>query len=103
MSVEGMRDVVRLAELLKEEQTWIGRYHGHKGQAEVALREAEYWNDVLAKMGDDVEDFVRRKWERNLEKARARREYHLKQMETAERKLREIKAEIRKIIGGEEK
>jgi len=91
----------RLMELLAEEATWQGRLNGHRGQAEVSEREAEYWEERLEEGGDDVEDFIKQKWKRNLEKARARREYHLKQALEAKRRLREIRKEIDKIIGGD--
>ena len=94
--------IKRLMELLAEEATWQGRLNGHRGQAEVAEREVKYWEDRLKQTKDNVEEFIRRKWERNLEKARARREYHLKQVTEAKEKLREIREEIDKIIGGEE-
>jgi len=102
MSGEGEK-IKRLMELLAEEATWQGRFNGHRGQAEVAEREAEYWEEHLEEGGDDVEDFIKQKWERNLEKAKARAEYHRKQALEAKKKLREIRAEIDKIIGGEEK
>ncbi len=92
----------RLMELLAEEATWQGRLNGHRGQAEVAEREVQYWKDRLEQTKDDVEEFIRRKWKRNLEKAKARREYHLKQAITAKKELRKIREEIDKIIGGEE-
>ena len=94
--------IKRLMELLAEEATWQGRLNGHRGQAEVAEREAKYWEERLEESGDDVEDFIKRKWERNLEKARARREYHLKQAIEAKKRLREIREEIDKILCGEE-
>ena len=91
----------RLTELLAEEQTWTGRYHGHCGQARVAEREAEYWERRLEELGDDVEPFVSGKFKRNLRKARARAEYHKKQAEEAREKLERIRTEIKKIIGGD--
>jgi len=94
--------VRRLMELISEEQTWAGRYYGHSGQARQAEREIEYWEDVLAKMGEDVEDFVKRKWQRHLEKAKARKEYHLKMAVEAKVRLRQIREQINKLIGGEE-
>jgi len=103
MSVEGMRDVVRLAELLKEEQTWKGRYYGHSGQARVAKREAEYWEERLRELGDNIEPFIKARYERNLRKARARAEYHLKQAEEARERLDYIRAEIERIMEEEEK
>jgi len=102
MSEESGR-IKRLMELLAEEATWQGRLNGHRGQAEVADREAEYWEERLEESGDDVEEFIKRKWKRNLEKAKARAEYHRKQALEAKKRLREIRAEIDKIIGGEEK
>jgi len=102
MSGEGEK-IKRLMELLAEEATWQGRFNGHRGQAEVAEREAEYWEEHLQEGGDDVEDFIKRKWERNLEKAKARAEYHRKQALEAKKKLREIRAEIDKIISGDVK
>ena len=89
----------RLVELLKEEQTWMGRYYGHSGQARVAEREAEYWEKRLAELDNSVEEHIRRKWERNLQKARARKEYHLKQAVKAKLQLRKIREEIKKIMG----
>ena len=94
-------DIKRLMELLAEEATWQGRLNGHRGQAEVAEREAEYWEEHLEEGGDDVEEFIKQKWKRNLEKAKARAEYHRKQALEAKKRLREIRAEIDKIIDGE--
>jgi len=91
-------EVERLMELLAEEATWQGR--GHRGQAEVAEREVKYWEERLKQTKDDVEEFIKRKWKRNLEKARARVEYHKKQAIEAKKRLREIREEIDKIIGG---
>jgi len=93
--------IKRLMELLAEEATWQGRFNGHRGQAEVAEREVEYWEDRLKQTEDNVEEFIRRKWKQNLEKARARREYHLKQAIIAKKELRRIREEIDKIIGGD--
>jgi len=98
---EESEKIKRLMELLAEEATWQGRLNGHRGQAEVAEREVKYWEDRLKQTKGDVEGFIRRKWERNLEKARARREYHLKQAMEAKKRLREVRKEIDKIIGGE--
>ena len=75
--------IKRLVKLLKEEQTWMGRFNGHTGQARVARREAEYWEERLKELGDDIEPFIRARYERNLRKARAREEYHKKQAEEA--------------------
>jgi len=94
-------EVERLMELLAEEATWQGRLNGHRGQAEVAEREVKYWEDRLKQTKDNVEEFIRRKWKRNLEKARARAEYHRKQATEAKKRLREIRREIDKIIGGD--
>jgi len=93
--------IKRLMELLAEEATWQGRLNGHRGQAEVAEREAEYWKERLEEGGNDVEDFIKQKWKRNLEKAKARAEYHRKQVVEAKKRLREIREEIDKIIGGD--
>ena len=93
--------IKRLMELLAEEATWQGRLNGHRGQAEVAEREAEYWEEHLKEGGDDVEEFIKQKWKRNLEKAKARAEYHRKQAIEAKKRLRKIRAEIDKIIGGD--
>jgi len=93
--------IKRLMELLAEEATWQGRLNGHRGQAEVAEREVEYWEEQLEQTKDNVEEFIKQKWERNLEKAKARAEYHRKQALEAKKKLREIRAEIDKIIGGD--
>ena len=93
--------IKKLMELLAEEATWQGRLNGHRGQAEVAEREVEYWEEHLEEGGDDVEEFIKRKWERNLEKAKARAEYHRKQAIEAKKRLREIREEIDKIIGGD--
>jgi len=93
--------IKRLMELLAEEATWQGRLNGHRGQTEVAEREAEYWKERLEEGGNDVEDFIKQKWKRNLEKAKARAEYHRKQVVEAKKRLREIREEIDKIIGGD--
>ena len=103
MSEETKGEVEELMELLTKEQTLIGKYHGHSGQQKVALREAEYWNTMLAKMDDTVEEYIKRKWQRNLQKAKARAEYHAKMSEEARRELEEVRKRIREIIGGEEK
>ena len=97
--MEESEEIRRMMELLKEEQTWMGRYYGHSGQARVAKREAEYWEKRLAELDDNVEEHIRRKWERNLQKARARKEYHLKQAVEAKLQLRKIREEIKKIMG----
>ena len=102
MGEERKAEVERLVELLAEEKTWQGRLFGHEGQAKVAKREAEYWEQRLRELGDDVEPFVSGKYRRNLRKAKARIEYHQKQAEEAREKLEQIRAEIKKIIGGEE-
>jgi len=99
---EESEKIKKLIELLAEEATWQGRLNGHRGQAEVAEREVKYWEERLEQTKDDVEEFIKRKWKRNLEKAKARREYHLKQVTEAKKRLREIRREIDKIIGGEE-
>jgi len=98
---EESEKIKRLMDLLAEEATWQGRLYGHRGQAEVAEREVKYWEDRLKQTEDIVEEFIRRKWKRKLEKAKARREYHLKQAITAKKRLREIRGEIDKIIGGD--
>jgi len=98
---EESEKIKRLMELLAEEATWQGRLNGHRGQAEVAEREVKYWEDRLKQTKDNVEEFIRRKWKRNLEKARARAEYHRKQAIEAKKRLREIRREIDKIIGGD--
>jgi len=100
MSEESER-IKRLMELLAEEATWQGRLNGHRGQAEVAEREVKYWEERLKQTEDNVEEFIRRKWKRNLEKAKARAEYHRKQAIEAKKRLREIRKEIDKIISGE--
>jgi len=94
--------IKRLMELLAEEATWQGRLNGHRGQAEVAEREVKYWEEHLEEDGDDVEDFIKQKWRRNLEKAKARAEYHRIQAIEAKKRLREIRREIDKILCGEE-
>jgi len=98
---EESEKIKRLMELLAEEATWQGRLNGHRGQAEVAEREVKYWEDRLEQAKDNVEEFIRRKWKRNLEKAKARREYHLKQAIEAKKRLREVREKIDKIIGGD--
>ncbi len=100
---EESENIKRLMELLAEEATWQGRLNGHRGQAEVAEREVIYWEERLENTEDNVEEFIKRKWKRNLEKAKARREYHLKQAIEAKKRLREIREEIDKIIGGDKK
>ena len=95
-------DIKRFLELLVYEQTLIGRYHGHRGQHRVAVREVEYWEDVLAKIGKDTEEHIVRKWKRNLEKAKARAEYHAKMAEEARKELEEVRKRIKELLGGEE-
>jgi len=103
MAEERKDDIGRLVELLAEEKTWQGRLFGHEGQAKVAKREAEYWEQRLRELGDNVEPFISGKFRRNLRKAKARIEYHQKQAEEARRKLERVREEIKKIIGREEK
>jgi len=98
---EESEKIKRLMELLAEEATWQGRLYGHRGQAEVAEREVKYWEDRLKQTEDNVEEFIRRKWKRNMEKAKARAEYHRKQALEAKKRLREIRAEIDKILCGD--
>jgi len=98
---EESEKINRLMELLAEEATWQGRLNGHRGQVEVAEREVKYWEERLEQTKNDVEEFIKRKWKRNLEKAKARAEYHRKQATEAKKRLREIRAEIDKIIGGD--
>jgi len=88
----------RLVELLKEEQTWRGRYYGHSGQAKVASAEIDYCERML--IDDEVQndEEMRRYWERKREKAIARRKYHLSMANEAREKLEEIRAEIKKIM-----
>jgi len=100
---EGKGILAELMDLLAKEQTLIGKYHGHEGQRRVALREVEYWEDVLAKVGEDTEEHIIRKWKRNLEKAKARAEYHAKMAEERRKELEEVRKEIKKILGREEK
>ena len=95
---EKMRE---LMDLLEKEQTLIGKINGHSGQKKVAEREIEYWNSVLAKMDEDVEDFVKAKWMRAKEKAEARAKYHAKMMEEARKELEEVRRRIREIVGGD--
>jgi len=90
-----------LMELLAKEQTLTGQYHGHCGQRRVAEREVEYWNDVLAKMSNDVEEHIKAKWMRNKEKAEARAKYHAKMAEEAKKELEEVRRRIKEILGGE--
>jgi len=103
MAEERKDDIGRLVELLAEEKTWQGRLFGHEGQAKVAKREAEYWEQRLRELGDNVEPFISGKFRRNLRKAKARIEYHQKQAEEAREKLERVREEIKKIIGREEK
>jgi len=103
MSEKENKAVEELMDLLAKEQTLAGKYHGHSGQHRVALREAEYWDDVLAKTSDDVEEYIKRKWKRNLEKAKARAEYHAKMAQEAKEELEKVRKRIREIIGEEEK
>ncbi len=97
MAEERKDDIGRLVELLAEEKTWQGRLFGHEGQAKVAKREAEYWEQRLRELGDNVEPFISGKFRRNLRKAKARIEYHQKQAEEAREKLERVREEIKKI------
>jgi len=101
MGEERKSEVERLVELLAEKKTWQGRLFGHEGQARVAKREAEYWEQRLRELEDNVEPFISGKFRQNLRKAKARIEYHQKQAEEAREKLEEIRREIRKIIGSD--
>jgi len=91
-------DVERLVELLAEEQTWLGRYYGHEGQAKVAEEEYNFAEKMIIeaiKRGDADE---RKYWERRQNKALARKEYHIKQAEEAREKLADIRHEIKQIL-----
>ena len=102
--MSGERGILaELMDLLAKEHTLAGKYHGHEGQHRVALREVEYWKDVLAKIGEDTEEHIIRKWKRNLEKAKARAEYHAKMAKEAKKKLEEVRKRIKELLGREEK
>jgi len=103
MSEEKGGSMEKLMELLAKEQTLTGKYHGHEGQHRVALREVEYWEDVLAKIGEDTEEHIIRKWKRNLEKAKARAEYHTKMAEEARKELEKVRKRIKELLGRERK
>ena len=96
-------DVRELIELLAKEKTLQGQYHGHSGQRRVAEREVEYWNNMLAKMSNDVEEHIKAKWLRNKQKAEARDKYHAKMVGEAKKELEKVRKRIREIMGGEEK
>jgi len=95
---EKKSDAERLVELLAEEQTWVGRYYGHEGQAKVAQAEIDYSERML--LDDEVknDEEMRKYWERKREKAKARRKYHLSMANEAREKLEQIKAEIKTIL-----
>jgi len=91
-------DAERLVELLAEEQTWLGRYYGHEGQAKVAEEEYKFAEKMIIeaiKRGDTDE---KRYWERRQKKAIGRKEYHIKQAEEARKKLADIRHEIKQIL-----
>jgi len=95
---EKKTDAERLVELLAEEQTWLGRYYGHEGQAKVAEEEYKFAEKMIIeaiKRGDTDE---RGYWERRQKKALARKEYHIKQAEEAKKKLADIRHEIKQIL-----
>ena len=95
---EKRSDAERLVELLAEEQTWLGRYYGHEGQAKVAEEEYNFAEKMIIeaiKRGDANEC---KYWERRQKKAMARREYHIKQAEEAKKKLAEIRHEIKQML-----
>jgi len=95
---EKRSDAVRLVELLVEEQTWLGRYYGHVGQAKVAEEEYNFAEKMIIeaiKRGDINE---RKYWERRQKKALIRKEYHIKQAEEAKKKLADIRHEIKQIL-----
>jgi len=95
---EKKSDAERLVELLAEEQTWIGRYYGHEGQAKVAEEEYNFAEKMIIeaiRRGDANE---RGYWERRQKKAMARKEYHVKQAEEAKKKLADIRHEIKQIL-----
>ena len=95
---EKKSDAERLVELLAEEQTWIGRYYGHEGQAKVAEEEYNFAEKMIieAKKRGDIDE--RKYWERRQKKAMARKEYHVKQAEEAKKKLADIRHEIKQIL-----
>ena len=93
--------VRELMELLAKEQTLIGQYHGHSGQQKEAERRAKYWESVLAKMDDMVEEHIKAKWMRHKEREEARAKYHAKMAEEAKKELEEVRRRIKEILGGE--
>jgi len=95
---EKKTDAERLVELLADEQTWLGRYYGHEGQAKVAEEEYNFAEKMIieAKKRGDADE--RKYWERRQKKAIARKEYHIKQAKEARKKLADIRHEIKQIL-----
>jgi len=100
---EESEKIKRLMELLAEEATWQGRLNGHEGQAKVAEREEIFCKERMIEAEKEGSYDVARYWERKGRRAFARKEYHREKAEEARKKLEEIRAEIDKLIGGEEK
>ena len=94
--------IKRLMELLAEEATWQGRVFGHEGQAKVAEREEIFCRERMREAEKEGSYDTARYWERKGRRAFARKEYHREKAKEAEKKLREIREEIDKLIGGEE-
>jgi len=91
-------NVERLMELLAEEQTWLGRYYGHEGQAKVAEEEYKFAEKMITEAIRRGNADERRYWERRQKKAIGRKEYHIKQAEEARKKLADIRHEIKQIL-----
>jgi len=91
-------DAERLVELLSEEQSWLGRYYGHEGQAKVAEEEYNFAEKMIMEAIRSGNADERKYWERRQKKAIARKEYHIKQAEEAKKKLADIRHEIKQIL-----
>jgi len=91
-------DAERLVELLAEEQTWLGRYYGHEGQAKVAEEEYNFAEKMIIEAIKKGDADGRKYWERRHKKAMARKEYHIKQAKEARKKLGDIRHEIKQIL-----
>ena len=95
---EKRSDAERLVELLAEEQRWLGKYYGHQGQAKVASEEMDLAEKMIQEAIMDEDEDARKYWERRRKKAKARKEYHIKETTQAWAKLAEVRREIRNIL-----
>jgi len=94
---EKKSEIERFLELLAYEQTLIGRYHGHRGQAKVAQAEADYCEKMLDMESENIDEEAREYWEKKYIKAKGRVLYHKRMAEEARKALEEVRKEIEEI------